>query len=229
MLVARYLDWFHGDYHKKGIPSASCDRSLSASGSRHHLAELTGQILAYRTSCSQWMPDSRLTGMTDQRLGIPVLPLTRLLLPPRHATRDNCCGRSTLRRERLAVTSLQVTGLAGYPPRLRVEEACCLTAKTLETHQGTRVFLLLLLLKSIKLSQLYLVCFQSSAAHPQAHARILCNAETGLQPPPISRTIFAALQHRSDPSGANFSCSSIVGIWRKYYPERHSAAIDFRA
>jgi len=28
------------------------------------------------------MPDSRLTGMTDQRLGIPVLPLTHFLFPP---------------------------------------------------------------------------------------------------------------------------------------------------
>ena len=109
----------------------------------------------------------------DSRLALDSFPVLAC-----HASRDNCCGRSALRRERQVVTSLQATGLAGYPPRLRVEEARCLTAETLKTHQGTSVFLLLLFLKSIKLSRLYLICFQSSAARPQAHARILCNAES---------------------------------------------------
>lgn len=108
----------------------------------------------------------------DSRLALDSFPASGC-----HAARDDCCGRSALCREHSAETALQVTGLAGHPPRLRVEEACCLTAKTLETHQGTSVFLLLLFLKSTKLSRPYLLCFQSSAARPQAHARILCNVK----------------------------------------------------
>ena len=59
--------------------------------------------------------------------------------------------------------------------RLRAEESLLLHCQNLENCQGTSVFLLLLFLKSTKLSRLYLACFQSSAARPQATARILCS------------------------------------------------------
>lgn len=116
------------------------------------------------------MPDSQLTGMTDQRLGIPVLPLTRFLLPAVVQLATTVagalpCAVSTRQRPRYRSPDLPVILLA-----CALRKACCLTAKTLETHQGTSVFLLLLFLKSTKLSRLYLVCFQPSAARPQVHA-----------------------------------------------------------
>ena len=54
----------------------------------------------------------------DSRLALDSSPA-----PGCHAACDNCCVRSAWCREHPAVTSLQVTRLAGYPPRLRVEES----------------------------------------------------------------------------------------------------------
>jgi len=80
-----------------------------------------------------------------------------------------------------------------FLPRLRAEESSLLHCQNLENCQGTSVFLLLLFSKSTKLSLLYLSCFQSSAARPQAHARILCNRSQRDFQPPHSCNIFAAL------------------------------------
>ncbi len=66
--------------------------------------------------------------------------------------------------------------------RLRVGITSCRLSRSLKTCQRTRLFLLQPRRKSIKNSQLYLACFQSSAAHPQALARILCNLEIHFQP-----------------------------------------------
>jgi hypothetical protein len=47
--------------------------------------------------------------------------------------------------------------------------------KNLRNCQRTIPFLLFLILQSTKSARLYLIYFQSSAAHPQAGDRILCN------------------------------------------------------
>lgn len=82
----------------------------------------------------------------DSRLALDSFPASAC-----PATRDDCCGRSALCHEHLAVTSLQVTGLAGYPPRLRVEEACCLDCENLENSSRNECVFTLLISKVNKI------------------------------------------------------------------------------
>jgi hypothetical protein len=81
------------------------------------------------------------------------------------------------------------------PSRVRAKEACCQLAK-LENCQRTIVFLLLSRLKSTKISLLYLPCFQSSPARPQATATILCSRYLRPMQASISASILARFIER---------------------------------
>jgi hypothetical protein len=116
-----------------------------------------------------------------------------------------------------------------FLPRLRAEESSLLHCQNLENCQGTSVFLLLLLSKSTKLSRLYPICFQSSAARPQAHAKILCNrSRSDFRPLHSYNTyaVFMLLPHRR---GAGLVRDRFVGIRQKACPERLSEECDFIA
>jgi hypothetical protein len=56
------------------------------------------------------------------------------------------------------------------PSELASVRSFCRSENNCETCQGTSVFLLLLQQKSTIFSQIYPVCFQASAAHPQRYA-----------------------------------------------------------
>lgn len=80
-----------------------------------------------------------------------------------------------------------------------LEVANCQTEQP-ETCQRTIVFLLLPARKSMKFLQLYLLCFQSSAARPQAYARFLCKPASGLLHGDILSRIHAAFIRSRDDS-----------------------------
>ncbi len=108
---------------KKRNPECVSDRSLSASGSRSNLCRA-----ALRDTCVSGTTVGLDAGLAtnrndrstprDSRLALDSFPASGC-----RAARDDCCGRSALCREHSAETALQVTGLAGHPPRLRVEES----------------------------------------------------------------------------------------------------------
>ncbi len=114
-----------------------------------------------------------------------------------------------------------------FLPRFRAEESSLLHCQNLENCQGTSVFLLLLFSKSTKLSRLYLACFQSSAARPQATARILCNRSPRDFQPPHSCNIFAVLIQRSIPLQQISRGIELCEIGQKASPARLSEKYDF--
>lgn len=98
------------------------------------------------------MPDSQLAGKTDQRLGIPVLPLNCLLLSLL-AARDELlwplpCAMGASHRPRCRSRACRLL------PRLRAEESSLLTARTLKTVKERVCF--------------YSSCFQSQRNYRNA-------------------------------------------------------------
>src|ERR1035438_3762396 len=96
--------------------------------------------------------------MTAQRLGIPSCPRPASRFPQPAVAAYRCGSSASAPEEADAVTSLQPLVSAD------LEQP--------QNRQGTSVFLLLPRQKSTIFSQLYLLCFQSSAARPQRDARI---------------------------------------------------------
>ena len=74
-------------------------------------------------------------------------------------------------------------------------------SENLGNCQRTIVFLLLSCTKSIKIQRLYLICFQLSAARPQAHDRKWCNCCRVSRSGVLKRNIFAE-------SHAPFDCGA---------------------
>jgi len=121
------------------------------------------RILSYAVSISAWTPGSPLTGITVQRLGIPTC-LWLVSCSPQPAacywpSLSLCCLTPRARSSELA-------SAPDLPP----------TGKTCKTVKERFCFYLPRFCKSTLFSRFYLVCFQSSAARPQAGAEILCNA-----------------------------------------------------
>jgi len=95
---------------KKKNPDAYLTYHLQPAGHIQFLAKFACRILAYQLAPWLGLPDSQPAGKTDQRLGIPVLPLNRLLFPL-FAARDELFATSVLRRGRESMASLQIPGL----------------------------------------------------------------------------------------------------------------------
>ncbi len=132
-----------------------------------------------------------------------------------------------MHRGRTAMISHQPPALPDLPSLARRGSLFTGPVERLETCQRTSVFLLLLILKSTKISQLYLACFQSSAARPQAPATILCIGGILGSRTAFSYAIFAASCASTCKPGCGRTCNRIVGIWQKPCPARHSAISRF--
>jgi hypothetical protein len=151
--------------------------------------------------------------MTAQRLGIPSCPrpVSRF---PQPAMATYRCGSSASASDKAdTVNSLQPLVSAD----LEQPQNC----------QGTSVFLLLPRQMSTIFSQLYLLCFQSSAARPQRHAEFLCNPENQAWRSVFWRAILADFDKWEPSLAVTVTARGIVKIWQEPRPVRHSPNLDF--
>lgn len=144
-----------------------------------------------------------------------------------HACRS-ACDFGLLAMPRAVGTRPLLASVPDWPvaPSLCVGAACRRLAES-ENCQRTSVVLLLLQAKSIKLSRVYPICFQLSAARPQGTARILCNSYAGDFAVAISRCIFAAGMRLQCRLRIDLTCGSIVGIGEKYCAARRFCDAEF--
>jgi len=208
-----------GSYRpKKKNPEYAPDPSFLASGPHAILAKFACRILAYQPALG---PDAGLATSRKDR-STPRDSRLALVLSSALAAQPlamNCswprsCAMGASLRPRCRSRASR------FLLRLRAEESSLLHCQNLENCQGTSVFLLLLFSKSTKFSRLYLMCFQSSAARPQARARIWCSRFRRDFRPPRSRNICAAFTQSSHQWTANSSCNRFVGNQAKARPER---------
>src|ERR1700690_1989275 len=151
--------------------------------------------------------------MTAQRLGIPSCPRPASRFP-QPAVAAYCCGSSASAPEEAdAVNSLQPLVSAD------LEQP--------QNRQGTSVFLLLSRQKSTIFSQLYLLCFQSSAARPQRHAEFLCNPENQAWRWAIWDANFADFAKWKASLAVTVTARGIVKIWQEPCSVRDTLNLDF--
>src|ERR1022692_2511670 len=96
-----------------------------------------------------------------------------------------------------------------------------------QNRQGTSVFLLLPRQMSTIFSQLYLLCFQSSAARPQRHAEFLCNPENQAWQWAIWDANFADFAKWKAPLAVTVTARGTVKIWQEPCPVRDTLKLDF--
>src|ERR1019366_2541935 len=151
--------------------------------------------------------------MTAQRLGIPSCPrpVSRFPQPAVAAYRSGSSASAP--EEAGAVNSLQPLVSADL--------------EQLQNCQGTSVFLLLPRQMSTIFSQLYLLCFQSSAARPQRHAEFLCNPENQAWRSVFWGAILADFAKWKTSLAFTGTSRGIVKIWQEPCPTRNSLNLDF--
>ena len=151
--------------------------------------------------------------MTAQRLGIPSCPRPVSRIPQPAVAAYRCGSSASAPEEADAVNSLQPVVSADL--------------EQLRNCQRTSVFLLLPRQMSTIFSQLYLLCFQSSAARPQRHAEFLCSPENQDWRSVFWGAILADFAKWKISLAVTVTARGIVKIWQEPCPTRNSLNLDF--